>query len=260
MRVLFAHSLAVQNFSSIGLSTLPGRLRSGIRPLAAQIRGGNRDDLRRGLKSCRRHQRGRRPPASPRLSVQLVSEAHCNHPAVKYIGRALGFLIALTLILAVAAGVVLLVVQVIRHGSPLGAALVASGATVAAGLLVRDFERRKVADAIRREKLGEIYSKMAQVLHGRELPEQEVEEIVKGFMQECLMYASAKTLKTHREWHRSLPPFEQEWNAVEIRANSERYEAFVLAMRDDLGISNRGLGKGDLARLGIYDYDDLDEQ
>ena len=110
-------------------------------------------------------------------------------------------------------------------------------------------------EAIRREQLGSIYNQMAQVLHGQEMPEEERGKLVKDFMQKSLVYASPTTLKTYRTWFTELPA-EEEWPEDAFRPNSLRYEAFVKAMRKDLGISNWGLQDGDLTRIGINDFDD----
>ncbi len=81
------------------------------------------------------------------------------------------------------------------------------------------------------------------------------EELLNEFLRKSLVYASATTLKAYRGWFTQLPDTE-EWTKEEIRQNSLRYEAFVKAMRKDLGIGNWGLNDGDLARLRIHDFDD----
>jgi hypothetical protein len=166
-----------------------------------------------------------------------------------------GLFALLLLILGVAAAGLLFVVAV-RQGSTFWAALLASGATVGAAVLVRNFERRRVADSIRRERLSDIYTEMAQVLHGRDMPQEQRDELMLNFMRHTLVYASPRTLKTFRTWSVNLP--EDPWTKDDYTASTLRYEAFVKAMRDDLGISNRGLADGDLARVGIYDFDNPD--
>ena len=175
---------------------------------------------------------------------------------MKRMGQFLATMVALVLVVAAGAAVVLLFVLAIRQGSTFWAAVIASGATVSGAWIVRGYERRKVADAVRREKLDAFYVEMAQILHGRELEENERDQLIQDFMRGTLVYASAKTLKTFQNWREGLPEFEQ-WSDADTLENSLRYEQFVKAMRDDLGISNRGLKDGDLARMGINDYDEI---
>lgn len=164
-------------------------------------------------------------------------------------------LLGLGLVVAAIAVVGGLFVLAVRAGSTVGATLVASVATVAGALIVRNVERRKVADAVRREHLADIYTELAQVLHGHESTEEERQELIANFMRKTLLYASAGTFKAHRTWRANLPPEDEDWTGEQFRENSNRYENLVKAMRKDLGISNWGLGAGDLARMGILDYD-----
>jgi hypothetical protein len=176
---------------------------------------------------------------------------------VKRVGQVLTVLLGLVMIVAAGAAAVLLFVLAIRQGSTFWAAVVASAATVGGAWIVRGYERRKVADSVRREKLDDLYTEMAQVLHGREFGDEERDALIQSFMRGTLVYASAKTLKTFQEWRLGLPGNEEGWSDSVIVGNSLRYEAFVKAMRDDLGITNRGLKDGDLARMGINDYDEI---
>jgi hypothetical protein len=174
---------------------------------------------------------------------------------VQRIGQVISGIVALLLVVVGVAAVGLLFVFAVRQGSTFWAALLASAATVGAAGLVRNFERRRVADSIRRERLSDIYTEMAQVLHGREIPDDQRSELMSNFIRQTLVYASPKTLKTFRSWNANLPGGER-WTKDEYTASTLRYEAFVKAMRDDLGIPNRGLADGDLARMGIADFDD----
>jgi hypothetical protein len=163
-------------------------------------------------------------------------------------------LVGLGLVVLAIAVIGLLFVLAIRAGSAFGAALLAAMATVGAAVLVRDFERRRVMEAIRREQLGLTYNQMAQVLHGQEMPQKKRVKLVDDFLKKSLVYASPKTLKAYQAWFTQLP-MEEEWPVEAFRPNSLRYEAFVKAMRKDLGISNWGLQDGDLARMRINDFD-----
>jgi hypothetical protein len=170
------------------------------------------------------------------------------------VGQVIGIILALVIFVVGIAVVVLLFVVAVQEGSTFLATLVASSATVAAAVLVRNFERRRVAESIRRERLSNLYMEMAQVLHGRELPEAERGELISNFLRQTLVYASPQTLKAFQSWSNQVP--DGEWTKEEYHASTFRYESFVKAMRDDLGIPNRGLANGDLARIGIADFDD----
>jgi hypothetical protein len=173
---------------------------------------------------------------------------------LRRIGQVVWALVGLGLVVLAIAVVGLLFVLAIRAGSAFGAALLAALATVGAAVLVRDFERRRVMEAIRREQLGATYNQMAQVLHGQEMPEKKRVKLVDDFLRKSLVYASPTTLKAYRAWFTQLPA-EEEWPREAFRPNSLRYEVFVKAMRRDLGISNWGLQDGDLARMRINDFD-----
>jgi hypothetical protein len=135
-----------------------------------------------------------------------------------------------------------------------GAALIAAMATVVAALVLRGFERQKVMEEIRREQLTDTYVELAQVLHGREVSEGLRQEVMVEFMRKSLVYASSKTIKAFSDWAEKIPDDEEE-DLQLWRASSLRYEAFVKAMRADLGISNRRLQEGDLIRIGVEDWE-----
>jgi hypothetical protein len=188
------------------------------------------------------------------LSEKRLSAADGIYRQMNRVGQVISTVLGLILVVAAMAGVAFLFILAVRQGATFWAATVAAGATVVGALLVRNFERRRVADSIRRERLADIYMEMAQVLHGRQLPKEERNESMADFLRHSLVYASAKTLKAFQSWTSGFP--EDGATADAYRASSLRYEVFVRAMRDDLGISNRGLSEGDLIRLGIYDWDD----
>jgi hypothetical protein len=173
---------------------------------------------------------------------------------MRRIWQLVGFIIVLGLIVVAFAAAGLLFVVAVRAGSAFWAAFVAALATVGAAGLIRDFERRKSMEALRREELGPIYNQMAQVLHGQEIPEDERLQLIDDFLRKSLVYASPATLKAYRAWYVQLPS-EEDWPKEAFRPNSLRYEAFVKAMRKDLGVRNLGLQDGDLARMRISDFD-----
>lgn len=134
--------------------------------------------------------------------------------------------------------------------------MIAAVATVAAAVVLRSFERRKVMEEIRRDQLTETYVEMAQVLHGREVAQEKRNDVMLDFMRKSLLYASAKTIKAFSAWATQVPD-EKETDPKAWRASSLRYEVFVRAMRSDLGIDNRNLPEGDLIRIGVDDFDSL---
>jgi uncharacterized membrane protein len=170
------------------------------------------------------------------------------------IGQVVLFLLGLVIVIAAVAVAGALFVLAIRAGSTFGAALIAAMATVGAAVVLRSFERRKVMEEIRRQQLTETYAAMAQVLHGRTVAQEEQNDVMLEFMQKSLLYASAKTIKAFSTWSTQMPD-EEETDLMAWRASSLRYEGFVRAMRDDLGIDNRSLQEGDLIRIGVDDFD-----
>lgn len=173
--------------------------------------------------------------------------------------RVLGFLTALLLVVCGVGAVVFLFILAIRNGSTLGAALLATAATIGGAGLVGLLERRRVMEGIRREEIGSLYLDFASVLTGHEMTDRKREKAILEFQKKCLVYSSAKTLKAFREWFRNLPAAASEgWSDQETVDNNLRYEAFIKAMRKDLGISNWNLQDGDLARTVLSDFDEIE--
>lgn len=89
----------------------------------------------------------------------------------------------------------------------------------------------------RRKELSEIYVELAQVLHGREAPQEGRKALMHAFMRKGLVYASAATVRSFHEWSTQAP--DGDGADAEWRASVLRYEKFVKDMRRDLGIGNR---------------------
>lgn len=175
--------------------------------------------------------------------------------------RIFGFVFALLLVFGAIGGVVFLFILAIRHGSTLGAALLATSATIAGSALVGILERRRVMDGVRREQIGALYLEFASVLTGQEMSARKREKVILDFQRKCLLYSSAATLKKFRAWHRGLPGRpDGDWSDQETVENNLRYEAFIKAMRKDIGISNWNLQDGDLARTVLSDFDEIQER
>ncbi|MET0559701.1 MAG: hypothetical protein ABW065_13700 [Solirubrobacterales bacterium] len=172
--------------------------------------------------------------------------------------RFLGFIVALSLVFGAIGAVIFLFILAIRHGSTLGAALLATTATIGGSALVGIFDRRRVMDGVRRHEIGSLYLEFASVLAGQEMTARKREKVILDFQKKCLLYSSAGTLKKFRAWHRGLPGRpDGDWSDQETVENNLRYEAFIKAMRRDLGISNWNLQDGDLARTVLSDYDEI---
>jgi len=146
----------------------------------------------------------------------------------------------------------------IREGQTVVATIIAGLATIGGAWAVRQVERQKAIEEVRRERLGGIYEQLAAVQAGHEIPQRKIEKLVPEFFRKALLYASPALLKAYREWMRGLPNDDsREWPREVTRANALRYEVFIKAMRKDLGVSNRGLHEGDLGRTVLSDFDEF---
>ncbi len=81
-----------------------------------------------------------------------------------------------------------------------------------------------------------------------------LEKVMTEYARKSLIYASPAVLSAWREWRDNLPDDDSPQHVQ--RANALRYEAFVKAMRKDLGVSNWMLEPGDLGRAAIRDWDE----
>jgi hypothetical protein len=168
--------------------------------------------------------------------------------------------LALAIMLGAFASLVWLTALAIREGATVLAAILAALATVGAAMVARYFERKKELEAARREYFGPIYENLAGALAGQTMTERKTAKVAGDFMRKALIYASPSTLKTFREWRQGLlglPPNTDDWPKHVTLQNALRYEAFIKAMRKDLGVSNFTLQDGDLARSVINDFDEL---
>ncbi len=93
------------------------------------------------------------------------------------------------------------------------------------------------------------------MLAGREIPARKQEKVILDFMRRSLVYASPSVLRALRVWRDALPQNEN-WSHEQTKAMMLKYEAFVKAMRKDLGVSNWGLAEGDLGRAVNSDWDE----
>lgn len=171
------------------------------------------------------------------------------------------FYTALALALAVGAfaSFIWLIALAIKEGATVLATVLAALATIGAAMVVRYYERKKALEAARREYLGPLYEDLAGLLAGQTMTERKTTKVAAGFMRRALIYASPNTLKSFRDWRtflQGLPPNTDDWPKHLALQNALLYEAFVRAMRKDLGVSNLTLNDGDLARSALNDFDE----
>jgi hypothetical protein len=160
----------------------------------------------------------------------------------------------LVVIVATLAGIGWLFALAIREGATLLGTVLLGFATVAAALIARHFDRRKEIEAARREHIGSIYEDLASQYAAQDMTDRRREKMIIGFVRKSLLYAGPGTLKAFHQWKIAIP--EQDAPRHEWRANAMRYEAFIKAMRKDLGVSNWMLDDGDLGRVAVYDFDE----
>lgn len=152
------------------------------------------------------------------------------------------------------AGVFWLFGKAIEKGATVLATSLAALATVAAAFIVRWFERRKELEAARRQHLGPLFEQLGAALAGHEMSPRKVEKVMTEYTRRALMYASPAVLKAWREWRDFV--VEDDAPRHLHRENALRYEAFVKAMRKDLGVSNWMLEEGDLGRAAVNNWDE----
>ena len=160
---------------------------------------------------------------------------------------------ALGLIAFGLAGVFWLFARAISEGATFLGATLAAGATVGAAVIVRHHDRKKEAEATRRQHLGGLYEQMAAVMAGQGLTSRATEKFVTQFMRKALIYAGPSVLSAFREWRANL--HDEDSSPAVVRASMVRFEKLVKAMRKDVGISNFMLEEGDLLRAALADFD-----
>lgn len=152
-------------------------------------------------------------------------------------------------------GAFLLFARAIEKGAVVVGASLAALATVTAALIVRYFERRKDAEAARRERLGALYEEIASAATGQARSQRTIEKTITQFHRKALIFASPAVITAFRKWRDGLP--EDDAPREVQRASALRFEALVKAMRKDLGTSNFMLDEGDLLRTVLNDFDDF---
>lgn len=142
------------------------------------------------------------------------------------------------------------------------AAFVTAAAAFGAVVISRYFERAKERERAQQEKRAPIYEKfMADTLRlmgattgpaqqKRASPGNEVQKMFATFLPQALVWASPAVL-------RSFATFRRVGAKGEGVASMHAMEQMFLTMRKDLGLTNRDLGRGDLVRLFIADYDEF---
>lgn len=168
--------------------------------------------------------------------------------------------LALLLFGSLAAAIVYAVVAFLAYISAvpkeLGAALVAGATTILVAtttvMVGRYFERKKELDALYREKKTEVYDEFLKVFFqvwfsggkpSKNEQEPNVVKLFQDFSVKLVLWSGPEALEAFARWREKM---------TEGHANAEgifETEAFLTAIRADLGHSNRGLRKGWFARL-----------
>lgn len=156
---------------------------------------------------------------------------------------------------ALLAGIGWLFLQAIERGATLLGATLAAVATIAGASILRHFERQKELAAIRREHMGALYEHLAAVAAGEEMTPRQIQKVIVEFRRKSLVYASPAVIHAFSAWLNNL--HDDDAPAHVVRENMLQYEHFILGMRVDLGVSNRGLSSGDLLRAMNTDFDDV---
>ena len=135
--------------------------------------------------------------------------------------------------------------------------IIVSTFTIMAG---RYFERKKEREALYRDKKTAIYEEFLVVLFQTFLEAKEGEntnqetgtDMVK-FLREhhrkLILWTGPKGLKAYSDWHKLLQ------TGLPTAQTVLKMERFFLALRTDLGHSNKGLKEGDILRLILNDTD-----
>ena len=189
------------------------------------------------------------PPSNKTVSVKSVFSA----------------LLGLLILVALAGLIIIGFVQLWRSLAGINPALATAAATIIAAALTvtvgRYFERRKEIEAAYRDKKTAIYDEFLvglfrMLLGGEEgsvSVNQEADPAVVEFLREhhrkLILWSGPKGLKAYSDWYKQM-------QLTSVSAQTVlKMEKFFLALRADLGHSNRGLKDGDILRLILKDTD-----
>jgi hypothetical protein len=155
-----------------------------------------------------------------------------------------------------------LIVQLASLTSDVSKAIVAAGATVVVATVSLVFgkiweQRLKLQDEVRQRKLP-VYQAHLQFMFktlfaskdGKtETPQQEVVDAFRDFTGQILVWGGAEVIKTWTTFKL------HDWQGKEPLAGFYKFEAFIKAIRKELGNKNENLAEGDLLKLFVNDFD-----
>jgi hypothetical protein len=136
----------------------------------------------------------------------------------------------------------------------IGVALVAAAATVFVSTLTvvlgRYFERKKELDALYRDKKAEVYDeflrKLFSIFHDKPDAQPSQDELVaflRDFMRKLLLWSGPEAVASFVKWKDDLARGTPDARMI------FQLEDFLLALRNDLRHSNRGIPKGFFPKL-----------
>ena len=134
-------------------------------------------------------------------------------------------------------------------------AVVGTVFTALAGIIVvvyqRNREKNQELERIHRDQMAPIYDQLIETVKGIEVfakkPQEEQEAFFRELSTKLLLHGPPAVIRTWIAWLQML----SEPLAVSLKAQ----EKLLLAIREDLGLKNSGLQRGDLIRLYLNEED-----
>ena len=168
--------------------------------------------------------------------------------------RFFNILVGLVLLAAIVGGLAWFVYQSITEAPGVVAAVV-TGLLAILGLGVQRYLEQEREDArVRRERLSPIYENIVKHLHESDTTPKMQRRLVQSFRelaQGVLLRGTPRVVKAFAGWKALVD------SAPDSPLTLVGLEHVLFAMREDLGVSNDGLGRGDLLRLFVNDVDPL---
>jgi hypothetical protein len=129
-----------------------------------------------------------------------------------------------------------------------------AGATglLLAAVIQRRWEKKQELERVRRERMAPIYEELVEILQDAEAAQTKAAAFFKDLTTKLLLYGPPTIIK--------------EWNAFRRYGVSEdssdpttllNYEKFLLLVRKDFGHDDSGLVPGDLLRMYVNDFDEM---
>jgi hypothetical protein len=166
------------------------------------------------------------------------------------ITSAIGVVLGVAIIVIAGAALVYGVIEDPAVVGPLTAALV----VVIVALLQRRWEKRQELERLHREQMTPLYKQLVETVKDiqtfAQKPENEQEAFFKDLATKLILNGPTPIVKAWNGWQLATQVAPE--SAVALVA----YEDLLLAIREDLGHDNSGLGRGELLRLFVNEEDD----